>query len=119
MQMPSPIPKSQGSGNQWGWGCYLTQTNRLSDVIVLCDVLYVCGREDGWVFEASRGRFFFTGVTHEDDFSYSVWEEVGGGGLLGVAKSNIKPLHIAYFIFVVVYSVSFFHFKDANIYCTY
>ncbi|XP_016354854.1 influenza virus NS1A-binding protein homolog A-like isoform X1 [Sinocyclocheilus anshuiensis] len=42
-------------------------------------------------------------------FFYSVWEEVGGGGLFGVAESNIKPLHIAYFIFVVVYIVvSFF-----------
>ncbi len=35
----------------------------------------------------------------------SVWEKVGGGGLFGVAESNIKPLHIAYFIFVVVYIV--------------
>lgn len=41
-------------------------------------------------------------------FFYSVWEEVGGGGPLGVAESNIKPLHIAYFIFVVVYIVFFF-----------
>lgn len=43
-------------------------------------------------------------------FFYSVWEEVGGGGLFGVAESNIKPLHIAYFIFVVVYIVVFFPF---------
>lgn len=39
---------------------------------------------------------------------YCVWEEVGGGGLFGVAESNIKPLHIAYFIFVVVHIGSFF-----------
>lgn len=42
-----------------------------------------------------------------------------GGGLF--AESNIKPLHIAYFIFVVVYIVVsfFFHLKkNANIYCT-
>lgn len=61
---------------------------------------------------------FFTEVTHEADFSYSVGRS--GWGSFGVAESNIKPLHIAYFIFVVVYIVvSFFHFKkNANIYCT-
>ncbi len=42
-----------------------------------------------------------------------------GDGLF--AESNIKPLHIAYFIFVVVYIVVsfFFHLKkNANIYRT-
>lgn len=35
---------------------------------------------------------------------------LGGGGQSGVAESNIKLLHIAYFIFCVVYIVSF-HFS--------
>ncbi len=101
--------RARGRGTDRGGGGYLTQTNRLGDVIVLCDVLYVCGRVDGRVFEAGGGgggssiqkspmmRLTFLGV--------SVWEKVGGGGLFGVAESNIKPLHIAYFIFVVVYIV--------------
>lgn len=79
---------------------------------------------DGWVFEAwgrSRG-VFFTGVTRETDFSYSV---LVGVVCLGLPESNIKPLHIAYFIFLLMYIyccfffLLFFHLKkNANIYCT-
>lgn len=104
--MPSPIPKNQGPGNQMGAGGYLTQTNRLSDVIVLCDVLYVCGRVGGWVFEA-WGWSRWVLLHRSNPWGWFFLQCLGGGGPLGVAESNIKPLHIAYFIFffVVVYIV--------------
>lgn len=95
---PSPIPKSQGPGNQMGAGGYLTQTNRLSDVIVLCDVLYVCGRVGGWVFEA-WGWSLWVLLHRSYPWAWFFLQCLGGGGPLGVAESNIKPLHIAYFIF--------------------
>lgn len=41
-------------------------------------------------------------MSHGVAFSYSVWEVLGGGGWLGVAKCNLKLLHIGYFIFCVV-----------------
>lgn len=64
--------------------------------------------------------FFFTGVTHEADFSYSVLVGEVRWGLLK-ATLSLCILHTLFFVVVniVVSLFFFFHFKkNANIYCT-
>lgn len=62
---------------------------------------------------------FFTGVTHEADFSYSVRVGEVRWGLLK-ATLSLCILHTLSFVVVnIVVSLFFFHFKkNANIYCT-
>lgn len=121
--MLSPIPKSQGSGNQWEGG-YLTQTNRLSDVIVLCDVLYVCG---GWMGGFLRREGGLVGSSLQESpvrltFLTVFW---WGWCVWGCLKATLSLciLHTLFFVDVYIYCcfffLLFFHLKkNANIYCT-
>lgn len=114
-------------GKPRGWEGGLTQTNRLSDVIVLCDVLYVCGWAGlrgcvGWGLVG-----VFVEVTHEANFSNSVWVGVVSGGLLK-ATLSLCILHTLFlcctYCFVSFFFQSYFLFYEEcqhllNIECTF
>ncbi len=117
--------RARGRGTDRGGGGYLTQTNRLGDVIVLCDVLYVCGRVDGRVFEAwGRGEGGLLYRSHPW-WGWLFWESVFGRRWVGVVclgllKATLS-LCILHTLFLLLYILLFlfFHFKkNANIYCT-
>lgn len=63
--------------------------------------------------------FFFIGVTHEADFSYSVWVGVVRWGLLKATLSLCILHTLFFFLLLYILLFLFFHFKkNANIYCT-